>query len=106
MLGIAEEYGEFDTDIIMCINSVFSVLAQLGAGPKEGFMISDESAVWSDFLKGNVHLELIKTYVFLKVKLMFDPPSSSAVIESTERQISELEWRINHEAESDAESSE
>ncbi len=94
LLGIAEKYEHFDTDIIMHINSAFSVLTQLGVGPPEGFRIEDNSAEWSDFLQDN-RLDFIKTYIHLKVKLVFDPPLSSAVIESINRQISELEWRIN-----------
>ena len=95
LLGITEEYEHFDSDIIIHTNSAFSVLTQLGVGPKEGFRIEDESSEWSDFLKDDSRLEFVKTYVHLKVKLVFDPPLSSAVIESINRQISELEWRIN-----------
>lgn len=95
LLGIAEDYEHFDQDIIMCINSAFSTLTQLGVGPAEGFRIEDESAEWSEFLKDDFRLEFVKTYIHLKVKMAFDPPLSSAVIESINRQISELEWRIN-----------
>ena len=95
LLGITEEYEHFDPDIIMHINSAFSVLTQLGVGPKEGFRIEDESTTWSEFLNDDPRLEFVKTYIHLKVKLVFDPPLSSAVIESINRQISELEWRIN-----------
>lgn len=95
LLGITEEYEHFDPDIIMHINSAFSVLTQLGVGPKQGFRIEDESTEWSEFLNDNLRLEFVKTYVHLKVKLVFDPPLSSAVLESINRQISELEWRIN-----------
>lgn len=95
LLGITDEYEHFDQDLIMHINSVFSILTQLGVGPVEGFSIKDESAVWSDFITPNANLEAVKSYMYLKVKLLFDPPLSSAVIESTNRMISELEWRIN-----------
>ena len=96
LLGIVEEYEHFDVDIIMHINSAFSVLTQLGVGPEEGFRIEDASAVWSDFLYDDPRLEMVRTYVYLKVKLVFDTTSSSsAVIESINRQIQELEWRIN-----------
>ena len=95
LLGIAEDYNHFDTDLVMHINSVFSILTQLGVGPAEGFSISDEYAVWSDFLGDNTSIELVKTYMHLKVKLIFDPPQSSAVIDAMNRTISELEWRIN-----------
>ena len=96
LLGIVEEYEHFDADIIMHINSAFSVLTQLGVGPEEGFRIKDASTVWSDFLYDDPRLEMVRTYVYLKVKLVFDTASSSsAVIESINRQIQELEWRIN-----------
>jgi hypothetical protein len=94
LLGIAEEYTHFDADLIMHINSVFSILTQIGVGPAEGFSIKDESSVWGDFVPENSKLELIKSYTYMKVKLLFDPPLTSAVIESINRIISELEWRI------------
>lgn len=103
LLGIADDYDQFDADIIMHINTVFLNMTQLGIGPAEGFFIEDDSAVWSDFvdIDENVQFNAIKTYVYLKVKLLFDPPLSSAVIESTNRMISELEWRLNVAAESE-----
>lgn len=94
LLGIEEDYTHFDIDLIMHINSVFSILNQLGVGPEEGFTIEDSSAVWSDFLPEGKKLELVKTFVAQKVRLIFDPPLGSAVIESMNRTISELEWRI------------
>lgn len=101
LLGIPEEYNHFDQDIIMHINSVFSVLTQLGVGPANGFTITDKDAAWNDFIKDDPRLEMIKSYMHQKVKLLFDPPLSSAVIESTNRILSELEWRINVAAESE-----
>lgn len=98
MLGLTPEYEVFDLDIIMHINSAFSVLTQLGIGPSEGFFIKDANDLWSDFIQ-SPKLEMVKTYVYLKVRLMFDPPSSSAVMESMNRQISEFEWRLNVAAE-------
>nr|DAP82061.1 MAG TPA: hypothetical protein [Caudoviricetes sp.] len=96
LLGIAEEYKHFDEDIIVHINSVFMILTQLGVGPSEGFSINDESAVWTDFIgEDNKNFQSVKTYVYMKVKLIFDPPLSSAVLESMNRTISELEWRLN-----------
>lgn len=94
MLGISEEYEHFDPDLIMHINSVFTILNQLGAGPAKGFMITDKNAVWSDFISNEAMLQIVKSYMYLKVKLLFDPPLGSAVIESMNRQISEFEWRI------------
>ena len=95
MLGVAEDYTEFDEDIITHINSVFLNLTQLGVGPEEGFMIEDDTAVWEDFIDDSIQLQAVKTYVYLKVKLLFDPPLSSSVTESINRMIAELEWRLN-----------
>lgn len=97
LLGISEEYTQFDSDIIMHINTVFLNLAQLGVGPSNGFFIEDSSAKWTDFVNiaDNAQLQAIKTYIYLKVKLLFDPPLSSSVAESYNRQIAELEWRLN-----------
>lgn len=95
------EDDAFDTDLIIHINSAFVVLRQLGVGPSEGFLIEDDSATWIDFVQDNTKLEAIKTYIYFKVKLMFDPPSSSAAIESINRQINELEWRLNVTGETD-----
>lgn len=95
LLGITEEYENFDQDIIMHINSAFMILNQLGVGPKSGFSISDKSSTWDEFIPENSNLEAVKTYVHLKVKLMFDPPLSSTVIEAIKTQINELEWRLN-----------
>ena len=100
LLGITEEYDQFDPDIIMHINSVFMILTQLGVGPAEGFSIEDDTTVWTDFIQDVKKLESVKTYIYLKVKLAFDPPLSSAVIESMNRLINELEWRLNVAAES------
>lgn len=94
LLGITEEYEHFDADIIMQINSVFSTLTQLGVGPIQGFRIDDKQTTWLDFLRDDYRLDFVKTYVYLKVKLVFDPPLNSAIIESIKREISELEWRI------------
>lgn len=95
LLGITEEYENFDQDIIMHINSAFMILNQLGVGPKSGFSISDKSSTWNEFIPESSNLEAVKTYVHLKVKLMFDPPLSSTVIEAIKSQINELEWRLN-----------
>ncbi len=98
LLGNTEEYKYFDPDIIMHINSAFSILKQLGVGPKEGFMITGESETWKDFL-GEEHmkdLNEVQIYVYLRVKLGFDSSSlTGSVIESMNKQISELEWRMN-----------
>ena len=102
LLNVAKEYTHFDDDIIMHINSVFMVLTQLGVGPSEGFYIEDDSAVWTDFIEDPAQLQAVKTYTFLKVKLVFDPASVGAsTLASYERQITELEWRLNTAAETD-----
>ena len=100
MLGLSTEYDYFDQDIIMHINTTFMVLTQLGIGPVNGFYIQDESATWDEFLGNEKNLEAVKTYIYLKVKLMFDPPLSNTVMECMKQNISELEWRLNHQTES------
>ena len=95
MLGIAEDYEHFDSDIIMHINTVFMSLNQLGVGPAKGFSITSKYETWDAFISENDNLEAIKSYIYLKVKLLFDPPTSSSVIDSMNRMISELEWRLN-----------
>lgn len=99
LLGITEDCTDFDSDIIMHINTVFTILTQMGVGPEEGFSIEDKSKKWDEFISNKLYFESVKTYVFLKVKLLFDPPLSTAVMESINRMISELEWRLNSAAE-------
>lgn len=93
LLGIMPEYTNFDDDIIIHINTAFAILNQLGVGPKNGFMIVDENSSWQDYANEN-NLNMVKTYIYLKVRLLFDPPTSSALIESINRTLSEIEWRI------------
>lgn len=101
LLQIADSYDHYDPDIIMHINSVFMTLNQLGVGPANGFFIEDDTAVWSDFIEDFSKLQAVKTYIYLKVKIVFDPASlGSATLAAYERQIQELEWRLNVEAES------
>lgn len=100
LLGIDESYEHFDTDIILHINSVFMILQQLGVGPKNGFSIADKTSKWSDFIQSETNFEAVKTYTYLKVKLVFDPPLSSAVMEAMKTMTNELEWRLNVAAES------
>ena len=95
MLGIPPEYEQFDPEIIIHINSVFSILTQLGVGSDEGFSVKDSTASWSDYIPEGKAVEDIKTYVYLKVRLIFDPPQSSAAIEAMKQLASEFEWRIN-----------
>lgn len=102
LLGIEEDDKYFDTDIIMHINSVFMILTQLGVGPSEGFRIEDDLTTWDEYLgSDSTEFESVKSYIFMKVKLLFDTSTtSSAVIEAMNRMISELEWRLNANAES------
>ena len=95
MLGIAAENTHFDADIIIHINSVFMILNQLGVGPKEGFSISSDIETWDEFTNDNLTIESVKSYMYLKVGLLFDPPTSSNVLEARNRLVSELEWRLN-----------
>lgn len=94
-LGIPEDYDVFDETIILHINSVFSTLNQLGVGPDEGFSIEDDSATWITFLEGDSRLNNVKTYVYLRVRMLFDPPNTGYLVEAMQKQITELEWRLN-----------
>lgn len=100
LLGITEDYEAFDQQIIAHINSVFMILTQLGVGPPEGFMITSKIDTWNEFVSDEKKMQLVKSYTYLKVKMLFDPPSTSAVIDSTNRMINEFEWRLNSQAES------
>ena len=100
LIGITEDYKHFDTDLIIHINSVFMILSQMGIGPDNGFSISDETTTWNDYLpEGNKNFEAVKTYMYLKTRVVFDPPQSSSTMEAMKQTISELEWRLNVEAE-------
>lgn len=99
LLGIAADYTAFDADIIMHINSVFMILNQLGVGPETGFRIEDDLAVWNEFITADDNLDAVKSYTYLKVKLLFDTPINSAVIKANEQLINELEWRLTNQAE-------
>lgn len=94
LLGIAEEYTQFDTDLIIHINTVLSVLGQIGVGSDGRQSITDKNTTWESFMGSEVKLDMVKSYVYLKVKLLFDPPQSSAVMDAINRNIGELEWRI------------
>lgn len=95
LLGIPEDYTAFDIDVMTHINSAFSTLTQLGIGPATGFMIEDDSAVWADFLDTDMQLNPVKTYIALRVRQVFDPPTTSYVVAAFNEQIKELEWRLN-----------
>lgn len=94
LLGINNSVTVFDTDIAFHINTVFANLIQMGVGPENGFKISSDQEVWSDFTNDDILIENVKTYVYIKVKMAFDPPASSALIEAYNSQAKELEWRL------------
>lgn len=95
LLGIEPDYDHFDADLVMHINSVFSILTQMGVGQTNGFSITGDTEKWADFIGNDPNgVSIVKSYVYLKVKLLFDPPASSAAMEAINRQISEFEWRL------------
>lgn len=100
-LGLDSEYDVFDPDITMHINSVFSTLNQLGVGPEEAFMIEDADATWDTFLAGDKRLNSVKTYVYLRVRMLFDPPTTGYLVSAMQSQITEMEWRLNLVRETD-----
>ena len=102
LLGIDEDYKQFDTDIIIHINTVFMVLTQIGVGPSEGFSISDEYSTWEDFTDNKTFLNSVKSYMYLRVKLLFDPPLSSAAMDSLKKLADEFEWRLQVAAENNS----
>lgn len=95
ILGLANDYIVFDLDVITHINSAFSILDQLGVGPEGGFLVEDYRDEWSDFEVPQNQLNLVKTYIFLKVRILFDPPTTSFLIDATNNQIKEYEWRLS-----------
>lgn len=99
MLGPSADYDVFDPELIIYINSVFGTLHQLGVGPEEKFVITGDSELWSDFTTEGEEIEEVKSYIYLRVRLLFDPPSSSFVLSSFKEQIKELEWRLQCKAE-------
>lgn len=101
LLGITEEYTHFDVQIVKHINRAFSTLRQLGIGPPEGFRIEDSTKTWSDFLpEGNDEsIDFVQTYIYEKVRMAFDPPTSSAHMQALKEDIAEHEWRLNLDAE-------
>jgi hypothetical protein len=95
VLNIDASYTAFDEDILMHINSVFATLTQLGVGPATGFAIEDDTATWDAFLGTDPRLNNVKTYVYLRVRMLFDPPATSYLIDAMTAQIRELEFRMN-----------
>ena len=95
LMGLTEEYDAFDQDILILINSVLFELEQIGVKAKEGFVLSDKTAVWSDYSDDDRLLNMLKPYIYMKTKLTFDPPTSSGALDSINRIIDRFEWRIN-----------
>lgn len=95
ILGLGSEYTAFDLDIITFINTALSTLTQLGVGPSESIQITDAEDEWSELEVDKATLNIVKTYIFLRVRLLFDPPSTSYLIESSKKQLEEYEWRLN-----------
>ena len=96
LLGIPKDYTAFDVDVIMHINTAFAILNQLGLGPEGGYGIEGYDDVWDDYIV-SYNMSMIKTFIYLKVRLAFDPPSSTALIESMQRTLDELTWRLELE---------
>jgi hypothetical protein len=95
VLGLDESYTAFDLDVITHINAAFSILDQLGVGPEGGFAIEDDLAEWNEYPVPMNQLHLIKTYVYLKVRILFDPPGTSFLVNAANDQLKEYEWRLN-----------
>lgn len=94
LLGIPENFSHYDLDIIIQINSAFSTLRQLGLGPENGFRIEDDDAVWEDFIGDDETIEMMKQYIYQKVRLAFDPPTTSFAIDAIKESNKEIEWRL------------
>jgi hypothetical protein len=99
MLGLDVNYDAFDTDIIVFINSAMMTLQQIGVGPVNGLTVTGANERWSDFLPSDKMMEGVKTYIYLSVKMVFDPPASSFVMDAMKQQKEELEWRLREQAE-------
>lgn len=97
--GISAQDKGFDTDIVIHINSALMILNQIGIGPDEGFFVEDETTTWADYVPNRIISEAIKTFVYIKVRLVFDPPNSPTVIEALKASANEYEWRITQWAE-------
>jgi hypothetical protein len=101
-LGLVEEYEVFDSQIIDFINAAFSTVTQLGIGPPESYVVTDKTDEWDDILVGDKNLNPVKSYVFLKTKMLFDPPQTGYLVTAMENQITQLEWRLNTYREEEA----
>lgn len=95
LLHIPPEHDEFDLDVLIHINSAFATLHQLGLGPVEEFSIEDDTKTWDEYVGSDKYIQSVKTYVYLSVRLVFDPPTTSFAIAAFEKQLEELAWRLN-----------
>ena len=101
LLGLADDYTAFDFDVIIHVNSALGTLHQLGIGPTDGFMIEDDTATWTDFLDADPRLSAVKSYVYLKTRILFDPPTTGYLVDAVNQAIKEAEWRLNVVREND-----
>lgn len=101
MLGPTDVYTQFDVDIITHINTAFKDLKRLGVGPSNGFIIEDDTTVWTDFITDPIKCADAKTYVYLSVKLVFDPPTNSSVLKAMQERLDKLEWTMSVDAETE-----
>ena len=101
VLGVHEDDEVFDRDLIMHINSTFNVLRQMGVGPEKGFAIKDASATWDEFLTDEPKVNMVRSYMYAKVRMQFDPPNSGTLVDALKNQIAEYEWRMNVDVETD-----
>ena len=95
LLGIDEAYEHFAADLIMHINSVFMILCQMGVGPSTPYVITDSSDEWTDFSDDVETMNAVRSYVFMKVRMIFDPPQNGTLMDSLKQLIDECEWRLN-----------
>lgn len=99
MLGLEPDYKAFDMDIVMLINSALLSLNQIGVGPETGFTVADDKQTWDEFIGGRQDVDAVISYVYMRVKMIFDPPSSSSAMEAMKQTVEMLEWRINVQVE-------
>lgn len=104
LIGLDKDYGAFDLDLVIAINSSFTILRQLGVGPTYEYRINGPDETWSDFFADAKQISLAKSYIYLRTKLLFDPPASSSLLDAIKQQISEFEWRLTVQAETETDS--
>lgn len=94
LIGVPQDYNVFDVDLITHINTTFDALNQMGLGPDEGFSISDESTTWSEYTTYGKEFNMVRSYMALKVRTLFDPPSNASLFTVFDGQLKEYEWRL------------